>query len=246
MRQEVFADTRDSGRGAQLEQPPTRRQRARRGEGHRLRGELVSAASRLLAGLGDANQLSMRAVAEAAGVTPPSIYRHFADKQALLVAVLEERWAELHHALESALVDDPFESLRRVCIAYVRFAEENPGHYRVLFSAAAPAGISEDRAHHPGSPSFFVLVDAVQRCLDAGAAAPPERNSWFIAAQVWIFGHGFVDLRLGQRFPFPWPPTDKLVDALLGDLGLSRPRQARPRRRRRDADPVEPEIGRGD
>ena len=60
------------------------RTRARRGEGHRLREELVAAASDLLGELGDPNQLSMRAVAAAAGVTPPSIYLHFADKTALL------------------------------------------------------------------------------------------------------------------------------------------------------------------
>ncbi|HEX2273964.1 MAG TPA: TetR-like C-terminal domain-containing protein, partial [Acidimicrobiales bacterium] len=57
--------------------------------------------------------------------------------------------------------------------AYVRFAEEHPGHYRVLFTAAAPAGVSEERARHPGGPSFTLLLDTIQRCLDAGAPVPP-------------------------------------------------------------------------
>ena len=152
---------------------PTRRPRARRGEGHRLRGELVAAASGLLAELGDANQLSMRAVADAVGVTPPSIYRHFPDKQALLVAVLEERWAELYEALAEAVGDDPFESLRSVCVAYVRFAEEHPGHYRVLFSAAAPAGVSEARARHPGGPSFTLLLDTSSGASTPARPSPP-------------------------------------------------------------------------
>ncbi len=196
--------------------------RAKRGEGSRLRPEIIAAASSLLAELGDANQLSVRAVAAAVGVTPPSIYRHFADKRALLVAVLEERWAELHETLAAAAaeVEDPYQALRRICLAYVRFAEDHPGHYRVLFSAAAPAGVSEQRAQHPGGPTFSVLLDAVERCLDAGASVPPGRTSWFLAAQIWIAGHGLVDLRIGQRFPFPWPPADELVDALLSDLGL--------------------------
>ncbi len=199
-----------------------RRRRARRGEGHRLRGEIIAAASSLLAELGDANQLSMRAVADAVGVTPPSIYRHFADKQALLVAVLEERWAELSAALAEAAaeVEDPFEALRRIGLAYLGFAEKHPGHYRVLFSAAAPAGVSEERAQHPGGWSFSILVDAVERCLQVGASVPPNRNSWFLATQIWICGHGLVDLRIGQRFPFPWPPAEQLLDALLADLGL--------------------------
>ena len=162
-------------------------------------------------------------VAASAGVTPPSIYRHFADKQSLLVAVLEERWSELYDRLAQAVTDEPFASLRQICLAYVRFAEEHPGHYRVLMSAAAPAGITEDRSQHPGAPTFFLLVDAIQRCLECGATVAAGRDSWFLAAQVWISGHGLVDLRIGQRFPFPWPPEETLLDALLADLGLSGP-----------------------
>ena len=203
----------------------TGRPRARRGEGRRLRGEIIAAASGLLAELGDANQLSMRAVAAAVGVTPPSIYRHFADKRALLVAVLDERWAELNATLAGAAadVDDPFEALRRICLAYLRFGEEHPGHYRVLFTAAGPAGVSQERARHPGGPGYSLLVDAVERCLLAGAPVSPGRSSWFLAVQILISGHGLTDLRTVQRFPFPWPRPEELLEALLADLGLTRP-----------------------
>jgi AcrR family transcriptional regulator len=202
------------------------RTRARKGEGHRLRGELIAAASDLLDELGDPNQLSMRAVAAAVGVTPTSIYRHFADKQALLVAVLNDRWAEIHDLLVGAAGEaaDPFDALRRFCLAYLRFAEERPGHYRVLFSAPAPAGITDDPREHPGAPTFFALVEIVQRCLDAGAPAEQSRDSWFLALQVWLSGHGLVDLRIGRRFPFPWPPAEVLLDAVLHDLKLTKDR----------------------
>jgi len=201
------------------------RPRSRRGEGQRLRGEIIAAASSLLADLGDANQLSMRAVAAAVGVTPPSIYRHFADKRSLLVAVLDERWAELSATLAQASedVDDPFDALRRIGLAYLRFAEEHPGHYRVLFTAAGAAGISAERAQHPGGPAYSLLVNAVEHCLAAGAPASPERSSWFLAVQILISGHGLVDLHTVQHFPFPWPPPEQLLDALLADLGLSGP-----------------------
>ncbi len=202
------------------------RTRARKGEGHRLRDELIAAASDLLDELGDPNQLSMRAVAAAVGVTPTSIYRHFADKQALLVAVLNERWAEIHDLLVGAAAEaaDPFDALRRFCLGYLRFAEERPGHYRVLFSAPAPAGITDDPLEHPGAPTFLALVDIVQRCLDAGAPAERNRDSWFLALQVWLSGHGLVDLRIGRRFPFPWPPAEVLLDAVLHDLKLTKDR----------------------
>lgn len=203
---------------------PTRiRERARRGEGHLLRDELIAAASGLLAELGDPNLLSMRAVAAAVGVTPPSIYRHFADKDALLVAVLGERWAELHRQLVAAAGAgvDAFDALRRFGLAYLAFAEEHPGHYRVIFSAAAPEALADDPLGHPGARTFYLLVELVQRCLESGAKAEPGRDSWFLALQFWLSGHGLVDLRLGRRFPFPWPPSETLLDAMLNDLGLA-------------------------
>jgi AcrR family transcriptional regulator len=202
---------------------PPRRRRAPKGEGHRLRDEIIAAASDLLAELGDPGQLSMRAVAAGAGVTPPSIYRHFADKQALMLAVLETRWADLVRVMTEAAaeVDDPFEALRRMGLAYVRFAEEHPGHYQVLFRTVAPAGITVDSAEHPAVPGFFVVVEAIQRCIKAGAAVPAGRDSIYLALQLWLFAHGLVDLRTVSHFPFPWPPAEELLDAHLRDLGLT-------------------------
>ena len=197
------------------------RPRARRGEGHRLRQELIEAASDLLAELGDANQLSLRAVAAAVGVSPPSIYRHFADKQALLSAVLDERWNELNALIAEQAVEDPFVSLRGGCLAYLGFAEEHPGHYRVLFSVASPAGVTRERDTHPGMPSFLLVVETIKRCLDLGAGA--RADAWALAVRLWVTLHGLVDLRTTMAYPFPWPTSEEFVDALLADLGLSSP-----------------------
>jgi AcrR family transcriptional regulator len=201
-----------------------RRTRHPRGQGGRLRGELIDAASRLLAELGDADRLSLRAVATAAGVTAPSIYRHFADKRSLLQAVVDERFREFDGVLAQAEagIADPFDALRRRCRAYLRFAREHPGHYRVLFSVTAlgPKGVGTyAKGPHPGAASFFALVDAIQRCLDAGAR--PDRDSFFLAVQLWAALHGQVDLRI-SRPEMPWPPSEALVDATLADLGLTR------------------------
>src|SRR3989442_217436 len=143
---------------------PRARRRAPKGEGYRLRGEIIAAASDLLADLGDPNQLSMRGVASAAGVTPPSIYRNFADKQALLVAGLETRWGQLLPVVTEAASGGggPLPTLRRMSRAYLRFAEEHPGHYQVLFRTPAHAGITEGSPQHPAAPGFLVLVDAIQ------------------------------------------------------------------------------------
>ena len=202
-----------------------RRKRHPRGQGARLRTELLEAASRLLAEVGDADRLSIRAVATAAGVTAPSIYRHFPDKRSLLQTVVEERFRDFDRTLEQATAGaaDPFDALKRRCRAYLRFAREHPGHYRVLFSATAlgPKGLGTyGKGPHPGAASFFALVDAIQRCLDAGAGS--NRDAFFLAVQLWTALHGMVDLRISKP-EVPWPPVDALLAATLSDLGLTQP-----------------------
>ena len=69
------------------------RVRARKGEGELLRDEIIAATEALLVRTGDASAVSVRAIADAVGVTPPSIYLHFADKSELLYAVGEAHFA---------------------------------------------------------------------------------------------------------------------------------------------------------
>src|SRR5918911_1285314 len=81
---------------------------ARRGEGDRLRREILDAAIALIADRGD-EAVSMRAIARAVGVTPPAVYLHFADKRELMFAVLEHVFADLARALAAADGGDPLE-----------------------------------------------------------------------------------------------------------------------------------------
>jgi len=201
------------------------RKRNRRGQGARLREDLIDAASGLLAERGDPDQLSIRAVAAAAGVTAPSIYLHFADRKSLLRAVVEEGFRDFSRRLSDAEAggSDPFDALRRRCRAYFRFAKDQPGHYRILFSAAAlgPKGIGTyGKTAHPGHASFLALVDAVQRCLEVRPRAAPERDSFFLAVQLWAWMHGLIDLRISKP-EMPWPAIETLLSATLSDLGLS-------------------------
>src|SRR5436190_16118530 len=111
-----------------------RRRRARRGEGELLRAEILAAARDLLAETGSESAVSIRAVADRVGVSPPSIYLHFPDKEALLEAVCAEVFTALDQAMETAAATttDPFEALRARGLAYVRFALGNPEHYRLV------------------------------------------------------------------------------------------------------------------
>src|SRR3954464_11476209 len=110
------------------------RPRSARGKGAELRGELLRAAMDLLTETGEEDAVSLRAVAQRVGVSVPSIYLHFADKQALLDAVCEEVFEALHMQMSavSADADNPFAGLRAQGMAYVQFALDNPEHYRLV------------------------------------------------------------------------------------------------------------------
>ena len=200
-----------------------RRTRNRKGEGGRLRGQILDAASALLAELGDADALTIRAVAAACSVTSPAVYQHFPDKESLLRAVLErefQSFGQLMHEAEAGAAD-ACEALRGRCYAYVRFGAEQPGAYRVLFSARelGPKGIAlPTEQAHPGAGAFNDLFVSVERCVRARELA--ARAPGFVALQLWTSLHGIVDLRITKP-EIDWPPAEHMVDALLAQLDLT-------------------------
>lgn len=197
-----------------------RRPRARRGQGDLLRAEILAATGRLLAERGDENAVSIRMIADAVGVTPPSIYLHFPDKDALIDAVCEERFLAFDEALEraSAGVDDPLAALRARGHAYVRFALDNPEHYRVIFMTRHERDMTIEELTSPGEDAragaraFAHLVGAVERAVAAGAIVSPAPV--LTAIHLWSGFHGIVSLLISEP-GFPWPPVEALVDSLL-------------------------------
>jgi AcrR family transcriptional regulator len=212
------------------------RTRARRGDGELLRDEIVEAAALLLGQTGDEDAVSIRAVAEAVGVTPPSIYLHFADKTALMYAVCEAHFTALDRQIEKAAAraSDPLDELRRRGEAYIRFGLDNPEHYRILFmSRPRPPGWNEERL--PTAAAFQHLVEAVQRAIDAGAV--PAQDPVVVAVGLWATVHGLTSLLIAKP-EFPWPPVKRLVEHLvetsvrgLAPSDANRPRPATRRRR---------------
>jgi AcrR family transcriptional regulator len=198
------------------------RERAKRGEGERLRPEIVEAGKRLLFETGDEEAVTIRAVARAVGVSPPSIYLHFADKNALLLAVCEDTFDALDDFIEKAAagIDDLGEELRARGKAYVRFGLDNPEQYRILFMTR-PAGLEPDAAI-PATAAFDHHLDAVQRAADASLFA--EGTDPVLAAlTLWAGVHGITSLLIAKP-TFTWPDLDVLIEGVLSTLvrGLSR------------------------
>lgn len=201
---------------------PEPRKRAPRGQGAALRGEVLRAAMDLLRETGSEESVSLRAVAGRVGVSVPSIYLHFADKQALLGAVCEEVFGALHIALKEASSDaaDPFEALRRQGVAYVRFALANPEHYRIVMMGAPSDYQPVDEI---ASGAFGHLLASVTSCVGVGVL---EGDPVRLGMQLWATAHGLASLLIAKP-RFPWPPVDELVDSTMCAAGIGLAVQSR-------------------
>jgi AcrR family transcriptional regulator len=194
-----------------------RRARARRGQGERLRAEILAAAERILVETGDQSALSIRAIADAVGVTPPSIYLHFADRNDLLFAVCEQQFGHLHEAMDKAIegVSDPWERIARRGRAYIEFGLANAEQYRIIMTSRAdqaPERLVDERLLQ--TSAFARVVEDVEAAIDAGEIRRSD-NAFLVASGLWMLVHGITSLLIAKP-DFPWPPVDELVDHILG------------------------------
>ena len=166
----------------------------------------------------DAGSVSIRAIADAVGVSPPSIYLHFTDKDELIHAVCQQQFRRLDVLVDETVGDvvDPVEKLRRRGRAYVRFGVEHPEHYRIMLMGRPHFERPPDERGPEGFRSFNALVENVQECMDAGAFARDDPGP--VATVLWAGVHGITSLRIAV----PWFPTfkdpDDVVDRLLAAL----------------------------
>ena len=106
--------------------------------------ERILAAALHLLNTGGRDALTTRAVAEAAGVQPPVIYRHFRDKAGMLEALAEHGFARyLARKQQRRTQRDPVEALRRGWDDHVEFGLQHPMLYLLMYAEprdGAPSG----------------------------------------------------------------------------------------------------------
>lgn len=200
---------------------PGGRVRARNpwGQGERLRAEILEAAARLLGEIGTVDGLTLRGIARAAGVAPASIYVHFADKSALMNALLahvhETVLELLREADEQArAAPGPAGAVARVraqLTAFCRYSLANPGHYRVLFEpqVGEPGG---RRGH--GRALVNRLAAALAACERPGLRLrlPAERA----AIVLLVATHGRMAITYAQVEDDAEANVLAFVDELIG------------------------------
>ncbi|HEY2087012.1 MAG TPA: TetR/AcrR family transcriptional regulator [Mycobacterium sp.] len=195
--------------------PPTdtlRRRRAPRGSGDLLRDEILDAATELLLDTGHAKAVSIRSVAERVGVTPPSIYLHFQDKDALLDAVCARYFEKLDEEMlrVSAGQSSTVEVLRAQGLAYVRFATENPELYRIATMGEWRSGSNVDSAL--ASSAFAHMCAAVGVLMDEGVF--PLGDAAAVALELWSAAHGAASLLINKPH-LPFGDAEAFADRVL-------------------------------
>ena len=167
-----------------------------------LKNALIQAGIKILSTEGLA-ALSLRKVAQRAGVSHAAPYAHFADKQAMVAAISTAGYRQLYDRLESAVMkyqDDPLRQLVEAAWAYLQFAIREPAHFKLTLS-----GVVEKEQDYPAfvemtGKAFRLLVQLTESCQQAGILrpGPPEQA----AISVWSLVHGFASLVLeGQISP---------------------------------------------
>jgi AcrR family transcriptional regulator len=202
------------------------RPRARKGEGELLRDEILEAAEALLLETGSEDAVSIRAVAQAVGVTAPSIYRHFPDKTHLLFEVCARQFELLDEVIEEAVsgIDDPLEAMAARGRAYVRFGVEHPEHYRIMFMGSVQT-TPEQWQDIVRTGSFANLIAGIERLRDADLL-PSDIDTYVTALHVWANIHGLTSL-LVTKPGVDWPELEGFVEDHLEQCFLAQMAQAR-------------------
>lgn len=201
--------------------PTPARTRNRRGEGGRLRDEIVAAAVALVDETGDESAITLRSVARRVGVAAPSLYRHFPDQPAIMLAVVRQAFGELDAELRAALAaaqDDPRQRLYAVCHAYLEFAQKHPQRYRTMFGGVwVPAlnvsSVTEHDLSTLGDTTMQLLIEVLEGCVAAGCATSTDLSADAVA--LWLGMHGLAHQRAVTRV-FPWPPdiAERIISTL--------------------------------
>jgi AcrR family transcriptional regulator len=182
-----------------------------RGQGARLRVELLTAAGRLLDAGGPDAAVTLRGVAREAAVAAPSIYDHFPRVDDLLLAVVRRELDDLAGAISRAVHRSralpPRGRLHAACRAYVRWGLDHPGRYAVAV-ARGPASSARPTDPRPMNPLMNLLPELLAE-LDPAPSHPRPA-----ALAIWAGLHGVVGLRTADP-ALGWPALTRQVDAVL-------------------------------
>ncbi|AWM76777.1 TetR/AcrR family transcriptional regulator [Phenylobacterium parvum] len=190
-----------------------------------LRRALVGAGRRLLEVEGGAD-LSLRAVAREAGVSPAAPYHHFRDKSELLDALAIEGWDQLGLEMRAALAEAGPDQNRLVTlgVAYVQFARQNTAIYRVMFACSLNRETMPEKLRDDGA--YRLVCDTL---VESGLDPEDEMGLELAAIAVWCAAHGVAEMGGFKEFgPLKTHlgGEEAFLRAVFSQLDIFRPKPA--------------------
>lgn len=203
---------------------PVRSERKPRGQGAERREEILEAALHLFAQHG-VHGVSTRMIAEAVGISQPTLYAYFATKDLMLEEVSSRAFAELYRRMEA--IGPELDTSERLCAlgrAYIRFGLEQPDAYRIAFMIErdlSPEDVMQAHAQaKPGQNAFDLPRQAVEAHLGAG-----HPDIEVVAQSIWASAHGLVSLLIARCW-FPWVDRELLIERHVEMMRRSLPPRA--------------------
>ncbi len=163
-----------------------------------LYAELVKEGAALIGEKG-LESFTLRSLARRVGVSHTACYRHFQDRDAVLLAIRRDGFTRMAERMVDRTedVEDPLLRFRMLGRAYVGFASENPSVFRVMF-----LGGRRMEAHNPNDPAqrtFKMLRDAIVASKNAKLLSDASVES--IALAAWSLVHGVASLVVDGQLP---------------------------------------------
>ena len=170
---------------------------------------MIDAALSIVASSGP-DDVSLREVARAAGVSHQAPYHYFKDREGLFAAICEEGFAALADALATTSVT----SAESMFVSYVRFARTHTGHFRVMFRRDICNLESYPNALVQADRAFGMLTDLVVKVVRPDASLEDIRLT---ATYMWSTAHGLATLLLDGPLEKKIGPIDD-VDEFVVNL----------------------------
>ena len=144
-------------------------------------------------------KLSLRAIARDIGVSQTAPYRHFKDKQQLLIELACAGFLQLKQQMAIVVQgNDVFDDLLNIGLAYINFAENNPEQYNLMFGSKIEERCQQDGLMDSSSGTFSVLLNQTEIGVRSGVFLNEEPE--ILAKCCWSNVHGLASLSIDGFF----------------------------------------------
>ena len=154
------------------------------------RQKILDAASTLFL-KGGTHALSVRAIAEGAGMSSIGIYSHFKGKQGILDALYIEGFTLVDDMMKQSEGNTPSDRLLNACEHVLRFSEAHAAHYNLIFGSNLKDYTPSEDAIAAGEKAFITLTKVVSAIIKKEIAVEERQD---IAMQIWALCHGYISL----------------------------------------------------